>query len=121
MFIAAKPSSTVAVSRAEGVAMAIMYVLHARKVPVTSEEYGKIAAARDMAILERLLRRALTVNSADEMFWEPGVLLAVLEARGVPLTDEERYEITTCTDPDQLEAWLRRALTVSAAGLLFID
>jgi hypothetical protein len=38
-------------------------------------------------------------------------LLTVLAARGVDVPDEVRARITGCTDLDQLEAWLRRAVT----------
>jgi hypothetical protein len=42
-------------------------------------------------------------------------VLTVLEARGLTVTDALRETITTCTDLDQLDTWLRRAATVTTA------
>jgi len=38
-------------------------------------------------------------------------LLAILDARNIPVSDDVREDITTCTDIEQLEAWIRRAAT----------
>jgi hypothetical protein len=46
-------------------------------------------------------------------------VLTVLDARGLTVTDRLREMITTCTDLDQLDAWLRRAATVSTAEHIF--
>ncbi|MCM6786947.1 hypothetical protein NDR87_11310 [Nocardia sp. CDC159] len=50
---------------------------------------------------------------------EAQALLLVLEARGVPVTENARRRITTCSDLDQLGRWLRRAATVDTAEELF--
>ncbi len=42
-------------------------------------------------------------------------LLAIADARGLPLGETERARIDACSDPAQLEAWLRRAATAHDA------
>ncbi|MFJ5305359.1 hypothetical protein [Streptomyces sp. NPDC088350] len=46
-------------------------------------------------------------------------ILRVLEVRGVPVSDDTRERITTCTDLDRLNDWLDRAGTVDHAEDLF--
>jgi hypothetical protein len=46
-------------------------------------------------------------------------ILVVLETRGVSVTDEQRERITSTTDLDLLQTWLRRAVTVASADALF--
>lgn len=50
---------------------------------------------------------------------EASALLAVLATRGIEVTDSARQRITQCTDADQLEAWVRRATTVSTLDEVF--
>ena len=38
-------------------------------------------------------------------------VLAVLDARSMPLTDAQRQSIETCTDVATLDRWLRQAAT----------
>jgi hypothetical protein len=38
-------------------------------------------------------------------------LLAILDGRAIPVPDDIRAEITTCADIEQLDAWIRRAIT----------
>jgi hypothetical protein len=46
-------------------------------------------------------------------------VLAVLEARGLAISDEERARLLGCTDLDALERWVRKAVTVKTAAALF--
>jgi hypothetical protein len=46
-------------------------------------------------------------------------VLAVLEARGLPLSVDERERIQNCTDLAVLDRWLHRAVTVTTARELF--
>jgi hypothetical protein len=46
-------------------------------------------------------------------------VLAVLEARGLRVSDEQRARVLGCTDLDELERWVRKAVTVKTAGALF--
>jgi hypothetical protein len=48
-------------------------------------------------------------------------VLRVLEARGVSVTEEQRQRILGCRDLEQLDRWLVRAVTASAAADVFID
>lgn len=50
---------------------------------------------------------------------EAKALLALLDARGIEITDEARTRITECTDVDQLETWVRRAATIDSINDLF--
>lgn len=47
------------------------------------------------------------------------VLIALLEARGISLTPEDRERIAACADSAQLDAWIRRAVAISTASELF--
>jgi hypothetical protein len=40
-------------------------------------------------------------------------------ARGIRLPDEVRERILSCTDLDQIELWIQRAATATAADELF--
>jgi hypothetical protein len=52
---------------------------------------------------------------------EVRALLAILNARGIPVPDDTRIRITGCTDLDQLETWIRRAATATTIQSLFVD
>lgn len=43
-------------------------------------------------------------------------VLAVIDARGVPVTEDVRLRILGCTDVEQLDDWMRRAATATAAA-----
>lgn len=46
-------------------------------------------------------------------------VLAVLEARGLQVSDEQRARVLSCTNLDELERWVRKAVTAKTAGALF--
>jgi hypothetical protein len=46
-------------------------------------------------------------------------ILAVLEARGVRVSDEARARILACTDAVQLDSWLRKAATATTVDQVF--
>ncbi|MBP5922602.1 hypothetical protein F3K32_20440 [Streptomyces sp. LBUM 1483] len=48
-------------------------------------------------------------------------VLRVLEVRGVPVTEDVRERIASCTDLTLVSAWLDRAGTVERAEDLFSD
>jgi hypothetical protein len=50
---------------------------------------------------------------------EAKALIAVLEARGVRVSDEARARILACTEAVQLEAWLRKAATATTLDEVF--
>jgi hypothetical protein len=47
------------------------------------------------------------------------VVLAVLSARGVPVSNEARARIEACTDVARLDLWISRAATVSSTEEVF--
>lgn len=84
------------------------------------------AAARDS--LEALMTTTTREYQSDfarryfdqgEARGEARAVLAVLDARGVAVPDEVREEIVGCTDLDQLDRWVRRAVTASTVHDLF--
>jgi hypothetical protein len=50
---------------------------------------------------------------------EAKAVLAVLDARGIEVPDHIREDITACTDLDQLDTWVRRAVTANKVQDLF--
>jgi hypothetical protein len=46
-------------------------------------------------------------------------VLAVLDARGIAVSPEQRDRVLACTDVDQLEGWVRRAITAATIEELF--
>lgn len=46
-------------------------------------------------------------------------LWTALEARGFPLAEADRARVFECKDPQQLKAWLRRAVTAGSLGDVF--
>jgi len=48
-------------------------------------------------------------------------LLSILDARGIPVPDGVHNRITSCTDLDQLDTWVRRAITATTVDDLFRD
>jgi hypothetical protein len=52
---------------------------------------------------------------------EVRALLAILNTRGIPVPDDAHTRITTCTDLDHLDIWIRRAITATKIQDLFHD
>jgi hypothetical protein len=52
---------------------------------------------------------------------EAVAVLTILETRGVPVPDDARSRITGCTDLDELNAWVRRAVTATTVDDLFVE
>ncbi|WP_432927148.1 hypothetical protein ACQPZZ_38090 [Microbispora sp. CA-135349] len=52
---------------------------------------------------------------------EARAVLAVLEARGIAISDSERAFIKACTDLVLLDEWVRRAATVPTTADLFAE
>lgn len=46
-------------------------------------------------------------------------MLAVLDARGIAVSDDARARITGCTDLEQLDVWVRRAVAAATVDELF--
>lgn len=50
---------------------------------------------------------------------EANALLTLLAARGIAVSDDAKARITSCTDLDQLQAWISRAITIDTVDELF--
>ena len=50
---------------------------------------------------------------------EAKAVLAFLDARGIEVPDPICEDITSCTDLDQLDTWIRRAATATKVQELF--
>jgi hypothetical protein len=59
------------------------------------------------------------LEAVGEARGEARAVLTVLAARGLEISDEARERISGCTDLDQLDQWVRRAVTVTPADELF--
>jgi hypothetical protein len=86
------------------------------------------AALADDAIAQALLvKRPPSLESAlteaREQGREQGLeeerarsILMILSERGLPVSDDVRAAITACRDREQLDRWLRRAITAASAA-----
>jgi hypothetical protein len=63
-------------------------------------------------------RRYLAEGRAEG---EVRALLAILNTRGIPVPEDARARITGCTDLDQLDTLIRRAITATTIQDLFVD
>ena len=61
------------------------------------------------------------IEAIGEVRGEAKSLLLVLEARGVPLTQEQRDLVMSCADVDKLDGWLKRAVAATSADDVFKD
>jgi hypothetical protein len=48
-------------------------------------------------------------------------ILTFLEARGLPITEQQRERILTCSEPDLLDRWSRQAATITSTDELFTN
>lgn len=48
-------------------------------------------------------------------------VLKLLDARHLGATEEQRQQVTSCTDAAQLDIWLDRAITAGSADEVFAD
>jgi hypothetical protein len=56
--------------KAEGKVEAVLAFLDARGLAISAEQRAQVLACADVAILDRWIRKAATVTSADELFVE---------------------------------------------------
>jgi len=64
---------------------------------------------------EYLSEQFRTLAAKHKAEGEGEAVLKVLEARGIPVAVEVREQILACTDVEQLDLWLRRAITATTA------
>jgi predicted transposase YdaD len=48
-------------------------------------------------------------------------LLKIIDSRRIAVTEQDRQQVTSCTDLTQLDQWFDRALTASTAADIFKD
>ena len=101
------------------------------QVPVLTdpeEAVGMTLPAAARARLEELMSTGTWEYKSDfaRLYYGQGraegearALLGFLDARGIDVPDAARERIMQCTDLDQLETWVRRAVTVSTIEELF--
>ncbi len=77
------------------------------------------AAKADDAVARALLAKANPVIAAALATARAQAVLAVLEARGIPIREEQRAAILDMRDQRTLERWIRVAATCGDAGELF--
>ena len=70
---------------------------------------------------ERYLEGVAEGEARGEAKGEAKGVLLVLEGRGLPVSDDIRTRITTCTDLDRLNTWLSLSGTVKRAEDLFAE
>jgi hypothetical protein len=67
-----------------------------------------------------LVRRYVGQGRAEgRVQGEAAAVLTVLDARGIEVPADARARITSCTDLDQLDSWIRRAVTATSIDQLF--
>lgn len=72
--------------------------------------------------LDNLQTEAIRRNVvAGEIKAKAADILIFLDARQIALTQKQRDRIANCEDLDQLNRWVREAVTVASADELFVD
>ncbi|MDG4828208.1 hypothetical protein O7627_02675 [Solwaraspora sp. WMMD1047] len=73
-----------------------------------SEKFRQLYAEAEARAKERAKERGVLQGTA-------GSVLIVLDVRGVPVPEAIREQMLACTDLDQLNTWLKRAVTAATA------
>jgi predicted transposase/invertase (TIGR01784 family) len=86
----------------------------------------RLARERETAVLmhrhlmNSSLEHGLKLGEArGEARGEAKAVLAVLEARGLAVTDQQRQQILECADIEHLDRWIRKAVTLAQVSELF--
>ena len=78
---------------------------------MTTSEYEK-------TFVERIHDQGIAEGEAKG---KAEAVLKLLEARGLAATDEQRQQVTSSTNPAQLDLWFDRAITAGTAAEVFAD
>jgi predicted transposase/invertase (TIGR01784 family) len=82
----------------------------------------RLASERETAVLmhrhliNSSLEHGLRLGRAEG---EANAVIAVLQARGIAVTNEQRQQILECTDLERLNGWIRKSVTLTSANELF--
>lgn len=117
---------------AQGMTRSVLKVLRRRGLEAPPEVRDRVLACTDPAAAERLLFKALSVRSAEEVVDEGELVEArihgmshsvvlALEGRGIEVPEAVRRKVSACAEYDVLRGWLRRIGTVQAAEELLED
>jgi hypothetical protein len=83
-------------------------------LPAARVHLEKLMTTRTYEYLSDFSRRLVDQGRAEgEAKGEAKALLAILNARGIAVPDDVHTRITTCTDLDQLDTWISRAVTAT--------
>ncbi len=82
-----------------------------------AREYG--AAQRAEGVVEGKAAGVVEGKAAGVVEGKVAAVLAVLSARGLPVSNEVRARIETCTDVAMLDLWISRAATASSIDEVF--
>jgi len=82
---------------------------------MTTADYEK-------TFIERIHDQGIAEGEArGEARGKAEAVLKLLEARGLAATDEQRQQVTSSTNPAQLDLWFDRAITAGTAAEVFAD
>lgn len=86
-------------------------------LPAAAQRYLEVLVkARTYEYQSDFARRYFSQGKSEG---EARAVLAVLDARGIDVPDDARARITGCSDLDQLDVWVRRAVTAATVDELF--
>jgi hypothetical protein len=94
--------------------LAVAALLDAAKADYAVVE--ALAAKGSPAIREREAAAEAKGEIKGKIKGRAEAVLAILEARAIPVSEAQRQEILGCRDLDRLSRWLRQAILASSAG-----
>jgi flagellar biosynthesis/type III secretory pathway protein FliH len=82
---------------------------------MTTAEYEK-------TFVEKIHDQGIAEGKAEGIAeGEAKAVLRLMDARGLALSQEQRQQVTSCTDATQLDRWLDRAITAGTVAEVFAD
>jgi hypothetical protein len=84
---------------------------HILEAMMTTSEYEK-------TFVERIHDQGIAEGEAKG---KAEAVLRLLDARGLALSEEQRKQVKSATDPVQLDLWFDRAITAATAAEVFSD
>ena len=73
-------------------------------------------------LVRRNVEQGIAMGEAkSEAKWKASAVLEFLDARNVVVPEEHQRRIATCTDPDVIRRWIRKAAVLTRVDELFED
>jgi hypothetical protein len=96
---------------------------HLLEAMMTTAEYEKtlVEKIHDQGIAEGKAEGITEGEARGKAEGEARAVLRLLDARGLALSQEQRQQVTSCTDAAQLDRWLDRAITAGTVAEVFAD